>query len=324
VAVCICTYRRPEGLIRLLESLRGLRFEKVEEPGMRVIIVDNDPDESARTAVEEWKRGAAWPVEYAVEPRQNISLGRNHAIEIALESQPEWIAFIDDDEVARDGWLDEFLWASSVHSADAFFGPVYPSFSDDPPDWIVKGRFFDPFSFPGGTRLDFGLTGNALVSARLFSDPQIRFDPQFGTSGGEDIHLFTRLHLHGARLIWINEAAAEESIGPERTTLRFLLMRAFRIGNAQFYCDRALLPAPARYGRALRSALGRPALGLLLIGKGLLTGRLTIVAGLRSALQGFGTIAGVLGYRYREYASRDRTIGATTVAGQGISAGRIE
>ena len=50
ICVCICTYKRPTYLIRLLNEL-----EKQETEGLfdySIVIVDNDRSESAKQAVE--------------------------------------------------------------------------------------------------------------------------------------------------------------------------------------------------------------------------------------------------------------------------------
>jgi succinoglycan biosynthesis protein ExoM len=57
------------------------------------------------------------------------------------------------------------------------------------------------------------------------------FDPIFGTSGGEDTQLFTRVRDNGAKLINCYEAITYEYVSPERTKVKWLLKRAFRLGN---------------------------------------------------------------------------------------------
>ena len=75
VTVCVCTYKRQEGLGRLLEAIgkqqTGGRFT------YSVVVVDNDRAESARAAVQSFAAASKQPVNYFCEPRQNISLARN-------------------------------------------------------------------------------------------------------------------------------------------------------------------------------------------------------------------------------------------------------
>src|SRR6202022_4183548 len=96
IAVCICTYKRPDYLKRLLKELIG------QETGglftYSIVVVDNDRSESARAVVSDMAASSPIPVKYCMEPRQNIALARNRAIENA---QGDFVAFIDDDDFPR-------------------------------------------------------------------------------------------------------------------------------------------------------------------------------------------------------------------------------
>ena len=100
VVVCICTYKRAEGLTRLLEAIG-----QQDTAGLftySVVVVDNDRSESARSVVGSVSTGSAQRVSYFCEPQQNISLARNKAVKSA---RGEFVALIDDDEWPQDDWL---------------------------------------------------------------------------------------------------------------------------------------------------------------------------------------------------------------------------
>src|SRR5579872_232656 len=111
ISVCICTYKRPALLRRLLESL-----EKQETGGkfaFSVVVADNDATGSGREVAE---MSRSYKVTYCIEPRKNIALVRNTALQHA---QGEFIAFIDDDEFPVAEWLQKLLIACEQHNADA-------------------------------------------------------------------------------------------------------------------------------------------------------------------------------------------------------------
>ena len=68
IAICVATYRRPEGLSRLLKGLAVLTLPK--GVSCIVVVVDNDPDESAKSIV----LNAVLPCEvcYVHEPARNL------------------------------------------------------------------------------------------------------------------------------------------------------------------------------------------------------------------------------------------------------------
>ena len=248
VAICVATYRRPISLERLLRSLGELTYERTVRPEVTVVVVDNDRNRSAAPVVDACRAVAPGRIEYAVDVEPNIARARNRAVEIALREEPNALAFIDDDEVADPRWLDELIAAQVEHDAEVVFGPVLPRYEPAVEPWVVRGRFFEPNRYDTGTLLNIGWTGNALVRRAVFLDSALRFDPAFGNSGGEDTHFFMRLYRAGARMVWTNAARAEELVPVSRTTVRWLILRAYRIGNTRVFCERA--PDAAQHASA--------------------------------------------------------------------------
>ena len=93
-SVCIATYRRPDGLARLLQSIEDQVI--VDDCEVEIVVVDNDPG-SAEDVVSQFAANSRFPVRYLTQSEPNISITRNVAVASALG---EFIWFIDDDEVA--------------------------------------------------------------------------------------------------------------------------------------------------------------------------------------------------------------------------------
>jgi succinoglycan biosynthesis protein ExoM len=239
VTLCIATYRRPERLAALLQDLT--RQTRLPE---EVVVVDNDAAATARSVVEERQRmGAPYPIRYAVQPKQNISMTRNVTVELASS---EWLAFIDDDERAPPHWLAQLMEAAERYGADGILGPVDPVVPESAPDWIRRGRFYEFPRMASGTqvppnRLRFG---NVLVRAQWLRGVREPFDPELGLTGGEDGDLLSRLVQRGARIVWCDEAVVREPVEPSRLSLRWLLRRALTGG--QSFARHSLA---GRYGR---------------------------------------------------------------------------
>ena len=101
VCVCICTYRRPDLLGRLLRELA--RQETRDLFTYSVVVVDNDREESANPVVVAAKNdGFPVPIVYCVEAEQSIARARNRAV---ANARGDFIAFIDDDELPIKDWL---------------------------------------------------------------------------------------------------------------------------------------------------------------------------------------------------------------------------
>src|SRR5262250_2156489 len=100
ISICICTYRRPQLLRRLLDSLRDQETDGLFT--YSITVADNDTMCSGEAVVSEFAGRSAIPVRYCVEPQRSVSLTRNKAIE---NTSGDFVAFIDDDEFTTDYWL---------------------------------------------------------------------------------------------------------------------------------------------------------------------------------------------------------------------------
>ena len=300
VAVCVITYRRPEGLTRLLAALDALL--PADPPAeLRIEVVDNDPGESARGVCEGLAPRIAYPLAYHVEKRRGIPQARNAALARAF-GWADFVAFIDDDETPRPEWLAELLRAQRTAEADAVTGPCLPDFEEDPPAWIEEGRFFERPRHADGSRLQIAFTHNTLVRSAALQRLDHCFDERMALTGGSDIELFRRFARNGNSIVWADGAAVCEHVPASRVSLGWLLRRAFRVGVSHAWIDK--LHAPG-----LRTALHIGLHGLWCVAKGsgqlalsVLRGRIAAAIALRLGVFGAGRLWGLAGLRYREYA----------------------
>jgi len=227
ISVCVCTYRRPGHLKHLLEEL-----SHQDTGGLfrySIVVVDNDQSRSAEPVVAEFATFSTIPIKYCTESQQNIPLARNKAVDNA---EGDLIAFIDDDEFPIKRWLLTLLEALNQYKADGVLGPVKPHFDVEPPQWVIRGKFYDRPSYPTGFVIDWrkGRTGNVLLKRALFSDSSQRFNPAFRT--GEDQDFFRRQIEKGHVFVWCHEAMAYEVVPPARWNRSFMIRRALLQGSA--------------------------------------------------------------------------------------------
>jgi succinoglycan biosynthesis protein ExoM len=254
ISVCICTFRRPELLRRLLVAL-----ERQETDGsftFSAVVSDNDSFCSARPVVAEFAANSKLEIVYCAEPRQNIALARNCALRHATGS---YIAFIDDDEFPASDWLRHMLATCERLRVAGVLGPVRPHFDEPPPRWVIAGRFCERPEHPTGTVMAWNKsrTGNLLFRREIIQSVQEPFRAEFGT-GGEDVDFFRRMMLLGHVFVWCNEAIAYELVPPSRWTRSYMLKRALLRGRNNF---------KMRNARAvLKSAVAVPAYSLVLPG----------------------------------------------------------
>lgn len=304
VALSVATFRRPEGLQRLLDAVASL--EVAVGIAVEVIIVDNSPEGGAARQVDDARPRLRWKLHYVSERRRGISFARNAALLKAALLDCDFLAFIDDDEVPAPRWLAALLAAQRRSGATVVVGAIEPLLPPGTPQWLVAGRFFAMPDFADGAELRDAYTGNVLIDLKRLRALGLSFDHRFALTGGEDTMLFRDLLDAGGRIIFAADAMVYEVVPPSRTRLSWLLKRWYRTGNIE----------AALFLRGPRKEVWRRPVNVLrglvrvVVGSGLFIANLVvlgfgrkdrIVRPLYTLCRGCGILASTFGRNYREY-----------------------
>jgi GT2 family glycosyltransferase len=257
ISIVICTYDRPDALVRCLESLR---LQQVGHP-FEIVVVDNHP-QSAKTV----SLYTAYPaVRWLQQPVAGLSRARNTGIRAALG---EVIVTTDDDIVAPPDWLhlltaplfagDPTLVATTgdcfalkvTTEAERLF-EAYGGLRHGDTPAIFDKHFMrrSKISFPQLWRI--GATANAAFRASLFQPDSTvgLFEERLGAGtppgAWEDIYAFWRILSAGYRIAYVPAArlghAHRETMPAlqrqleayRRGEIAFLLMMLLRHGEVR-------------------------------------------------------------------------------------------
>ncbi len=233
IAICVATYKRPLLLKNCLQKINEL--ELPAKHNIKIIIVDNDVQESARGTVLEQMKPSGNEILYFIEPVRGIVSARNRMITEAIKLGAELIAFIDDDEFPQKKWLLNYLDAMDKYQADVAAGPVVATKGTTPVDDIKPNKKI----VTGDTPRHIA-AGNVIFKSDLITRNKLSFDMTYNFSGGEDFDFFDRSRALGNKHIWVADALIFETILPERTGRRYLFFRHFTgaINNVMQYRKR--------------------------------------------------------------------------------------
>lgn len=258
INVCACTFKRPDLLLKLLREVERQQTDNLFT--YSIIISDNDSEQSARHVVTEFAAKSRIQTIYCSEPRPNIALARNKALE---QAEGDFIAFIDDDEFPLPDWLLMMFKSCEKYQAAGILGPVRPYFDQTPSTWITKGRFCERPEHQTGRIMDWeeSRTGNLLFRRKILASEVQPFDPNFGT-GGEDKDFFMRMTQRGHVFRWCNEGITYEIVPPSRLTRSYMLKRALLRGRniLKHPTDRARILATSFVAVPIYSLVLLPAL----------------------------------------------------------------
>jgi hypothetical protein len=239
VSIVIPTFRRPVDLEKVIHSC--LRQSTDDGGPFEIVVVDNSPERSAQVIVEDMATSDI-QLRYVHEPRPGISHARNRCFSAA---KGEFLAMIDDDEVAAPDWLFNLMRTQRMFDADVVFGPVHPRFDTplDQDDEFLTAFYTYALPLPTGSDVGVRATNNALIRRGALDSANEPFDTTLGHTGGEDTLFFSKLQARGRRFVWSAEAIVEETVSPDRLQWSKIWHRAFQRGQCRASTP-MLLPQP--------------------------------------------------------------------------------
>lgn len=229
VSVVISTNGRRE-LEECLNSLEGQTYDNFE-----IIVVPNR-DISDRLD--------KYDVKYFTSERGNVSVQRNLGIERA---DGEIVAFIDDDAIAHESWLENLVKHYKNEDVMCVGGRVIPNFESEIPNSIEKLDNHILFGLMGATFIkwdDAGEIKSPLIWGcnisfrREIFDEVGYFPKELGRSegnlmGGEETYLQIEIMKKGYKVIYEPNSIVEHSINEDQLTEEYLVKRSFWQGLSE-------------------------------------------------------------------------------------------
>jgi glycosyltransferase involved in cell wall biosynthesis len=197
--------------------------------------VDNHPDGRARLVCERAATKLPIKIKFLEEQKQGGPYAKNKAIDEALKNKPEFLAFIDDDDIPEPDWLLHLIEKQRQTKADIVCGTFPPVIKNEWPDWFRKSPLFDPPSKKPKVKhgIPSGIgSGNALIKRQLL-DRLKRIGPVFSPRYPflYDGDFFIRAHSIGAKFAIAEKSVIHRYFDDYRVTVRGLLRYAFRLGE---------------------------------------------------------------------------------------------
>jgi len=259
IALCICTYRRPEGLNNLFDHLRALNWNQ----SLEIFVADNDQErQEGHLIVQALPADYPWPATSSVVEQQGISYNRNRVVSMALASSPDLVAFLDDDEWPSPDWLNELVRVQKDQDADAVGGPTLSVFPEGTDESYKSNPYYGAdLNLTDGSPCVLHAAGNFLIKTNILEDmsPEI-FSPDFARTGGEDLAFFHIIRKSGHRMYWAANAVVYESVPPERMTPQWIKQRVITVANCRVHVMKKYEPGLVSSAvRAIKTA------GLLIV-----------------------------------------------------------
>lgn len=310
VTIAVATYRRPQELRRLLDSIIQNEEPSFGWSALKLVVVDNDPNASAFNTYQEAQLLLPMEARYVIEVKPGHASARNRSVYEGLIDGSEFIQFIDDDEIVSPRWLREMEETQQRFAADFVCGAVISEFESEPPGWIsTSGAFARRVRMTGTVLAEFN-DGNLLARIACLTRLSMKpFPEEMSLLGGADTFMSRTQVGLGAKAVWSQEAYAIEVVSSSRMRPQYVATRRIRVGNTDAYCQIMLTPGGQRVSwrtrRALRAFAASIVRLLLCPYLAIRRGKQEMYRSLFSALFNLGRSSGYVGLMVREYARGD-------------------
>ncbi|PYU17266.1 MAG: hypothetical protein DMG37_00420 [Acidobacteria bacterium] len=132
ITVILCTYNRCRSLQKALSSAAALVLPESVE--WEILVVDNNSNDQTRETVKDSIRRYPGRFRYLFEPQP----GKSHALNTGIRmSRGDVLAFMDDDVVVHQDWLNKLTFALHNGEWAGAGGRILPKWNCPPPRWLA-------------------------------------------------------------------------------------------------------------------------------------------------------------------------------------------
>ena len=203
-------------LERALQSCAGINPPPT--CALEFIIAENGPEKTAQSVIK--KFDDRLNIQLINEPRIGVVHARNACIEQFLKGTSDWMVSFDDDVIVSSGWLQALLLAIPAYpDCKVFAGPQVRLASKNAGRWLPHR----PFPALKTGTINWNASTANVIFNRIIFDPDglnLRFDPAFNLSGGEDTRMFYMLKDLKQNIRWISDAIVTEPTPETRATFK--------------------------------------------------------------------------------------------------------
>lgn len=255
ISACICTYNRASYLEKAIESLFNQSLPKHQ---YEIIVIDCASTDSTRAICESYESVPNF--RYIYQPQIGTSNARNLGYQKANSS---FIAYLDDDAIAAENWLNGFLNVfESSPEAGVAGGIIDLNFESTRPDW------FEDFLLPYHSYLNYGddeleifpiakdhepirhVYGCNIAFSKSALQAINGFNSLLGPYGNEPIYceeiLAQKLIAReGFKVFYTPEAKISHAIQKDRLQINWNLKRFFKEGFSNVIMRRLMDESPS-------------------------------------------------------------------------------
>jgi len=226
LSVIICSFGRVKDSENCINSLARQKSKDFE-----IVLIDNKGEPGLESLVSNFVN--ILNIKYYREYRTGLAYARNFGAE---KSKCEYLAYIDDDAVAPNNWVEQVLDVIEKHAPDIFGGRILPFYEVDKPYWF-KDRY-EIRTHGKEERLlrerEFISGSNLIVKKKMID--LFGFDVSKGMKGkvigaGEEVILQKKLREKGNSVYYYPDIIIHHAVKRKNVSLIYKLKRSYYFGK---------------------------------------------------------------------------------------------
>jgi len=250
IDVVVCTYNNAPLLDETLAALGRQRVPS-ENVDWRVVVVDNNCTDDTPEVVAAHVLRAAMPLRLVRETEQGLTPARLRGVR---ETTADWIAFVDDDCVLDEDWIERAAAFARAHpTCGAFGGQVVLDWEEAPSDVVARYAWAYAHQQQGDEpkRMEC-LAGAGMVIRRSALEASGWVEQRFLQDrvgdkliSGGDVEM--ALRLGAEHELWYEPSCSlRHRIPARRGSLRYLNDVVYGLGSSKLLGDSMLWPGSYR------------------------------------------------------------------------------
>lgn len=244
IDLVICTYNNAAPLDRVLTAIAKQQVSP--QVNWKVLVVDNNCTDETEAVVKKHIQSNKIPdLRRVLEPKQGLTYARLCGVE---NTNGDWIAFVDDDCLLQEDWVEQAAKFALAHpECGAFGGKVILDWETSPPAFVLKfGYSFAAQEHGIKPKPVSCLVGAGIVVRRSALSGIGWMNQQFMSDrvgkkliSGGDVELALRL-ASKYELWYTPDCKLRHIIPSRRTSTKYLININYGLGTSQLYGDSML------------------------------------------------------------------------------------
>lgn len=224
ISVIVCTFNRGNILEYCLNSLSNQLTNSVN---YEVIIIDNNSTDNTNLIIKNFIKKCSNFRTYT-EKNQGLAFARNTGFKKAFGN---YIAYIDDDSIAPNNWIEEIISFIKRHPNVKVFGGGYKGYSlEENIGWLPE-NYCNNYLGENERVLNIGeewITGTNMIFDKNVLEFYGGFNTLLGMKGyktnyGEETELLLKMHKDGIEVYYCPKITVFHLIPNYKTKMSFLL-----------------------------------------------------------------------------------------------------